>query len=190
MQTTTTTMVQTQEKPMNIVVIGLPGSGKGTQAARLAERYQLCHISSGDLLRQEMKRDTPRGREIKRHMDEGVLFPDELVESVFLDFVPDENYILDGYPRKLSQTGVFKNVNLVIYLTLDEGEAARRILGRRDGRADDNEDAIRVRVSEFVEETKPVVGFYEDCGLLHRVDASGTPDEVYDRVEKIVRSTY
>lgn len=188
MQTTTCTMTQVEEKHLNIVFMGMPGSGKGTQAAKLADKYSLVHISSGDLLRKEMEEDTPFGKEIRRHMEEGILFPDELVNSVLLGKVPSCDYILDGYPRKLSQVEVIKSVNLVLYLALSEKETVARVLNRNEDREDDTEDAIMVRIAAFKKKTQPVIDYYKERGILHEVDGSGTPGEVFERVQKVIQN--
>ncbi|KAI4291460.1 adenylate kinase [Pancytospora philotis] len=187
MQTTTCTMTEEQAKHLNIVIIGLPGSGKGTQSKMVADKYSLVHISSGDLLREQMEKDNALGKEIRRHMEEGILFPDELVNSVFVENVPASDYILDGYPRKLSQIDTFKNVNLVLYLTLSEDEAIERILNRNEGREDDNKDAVKVRLDAFVKKTQPVIERYREFGILHEIDASGSQEDVFDRICGVIQ---
>lgn len=180
-------MENKSNRNLNIVIIGLPGCGKGTQSEILASKYSLAHISSGDLLRDEQEKNTPLGRKIAKLMEEGVLFPDNIVNSVVLENVPPSNYILDGYPRKLSQVEVIKSVNAVIYLTLPEKVAIKRILDRHQGRVDDNEEAIKIRLEAFREETKPVIKYYSDKGLLVEIDASGTPEEVFERIETALK---
>lgn len=182
MNTTTATVTQVKRKSLNMVVIGLPGSGKGTQSKQLAEKYQLAHVSSGELLRSEMTKNTERAREIRVNMEKGTLFPDELVNSVLMDSVPSDNFILDGYPRKLSQTGVFGSVNIVFFIGLDGREAVRRILSRDEGRKDDTEEAVQKRLQAFEKETRPVVDHYRGLGLLHEVDGSGSREEVFERM--------
>ncbi|KAI5168559.1 adenylate kinase [Pancytospora epiphaga] len=189
MQTATCTMTETREQNLNIVIMGLPGCGKGTQSQMIADKYSLTHISSGDMLRAEMKKDTKTARDIKRHMEDGTLFSDELVNSVMVDNVPEKNFILDGYPRKISQVNTFPNINLVIFLTLNEDEAVRRIMGRNQGRKDDTEDAIKVRLATFREKTKPVIDYYVSSGMLREIDAGGSPDEVFKRVVDIIEKT-
>lgn len=187
---TTTTVTKTKERPLNIVIIGLPGCGKGTQSGMLAERYDLVHISSGDLLREQMQHDTPVGRRISEMMDKGTLLSDELVDAVFIENVPSQNYILDGYPRKLSQVDTFPSVNLVLYLVLPEDEAIRRILHRGESRVDDNEDTVRIRLNDFRAKTKPVIDFYAGSarGIFHEVSALGSPEEVFERIEAIIKN--
>lgn len=171
---------------MNLIIIGLPGCGKGTQSELISKEYSLTHISSGDLLREEQNKGTARGQKIARFMQEGVLFPDDIVNSILLDHVPEKNFILDGYPRKLSQVEVIKNIDKVIYLTLSEDEAIRRILDRNQGRLDDNEDAIRIRLHAFREKTQPVIDYYDKHKKLIEVDASGSPEEVFLNIKKIL----
>lgn len=183
----TTTVTETKRKPLNIVVIGLPGCGKGTQSKRIAEHYNLVHVSSGELLRRRMQSGTPTGCKISKAMEDGNLISDDLVDAVFAENVPSQNYILDGYPRKLSQVDTFPGINLVIYLELPEKEVTNRLLNREDSRADDNEDTIRVRLSDFKAKTKSVVDFYADRGILHNVDAMGTPEEVFERIRTVIK---
>lgn len=185
MQTTTTTTMQETAKSPNVIIIGLPGCGKGTQSSMISEKYGLTHVSTGKLLREEGEKDTRLGTRIREHISGGELLPDELVNAVLLENLPNSGYILDGYPRKLSQTSMFENnISLVLYMTLREAEAIKRILGRRDGREDDNEEAVRIRLEAFRKETKPVIDFYKEKGLLYEIDASGTPEEVFKRVEE------
>ena len=186
MQTITATMVETKEKPLNMVILGYPGCGKGTQSKLLAEVYNLKHISSGDLLRLEIEKNTGRAKKLKEYMESGTLFPDELVNEIVLECVPEENFILDGYPRKLSQTETIDNVNFALYIDLKEEEAIERILNRKDGRVDDNREVVRVRLQTFREKTQPVIDHYRSMGSLHEVDGSGTPEEVFRRVKECV----
>ncbi len=175
-----------ENKSFNIIVIGLPGCGKGTQSEKLAKKYNLKHLSSGDILREERKKNTPEGKKINDLIFEGKLLPDELVNSVFLKNIPERNYILDGYPRKLSQVEFIKDVNIVIYLHLNENEAIERILERKDGRKDDNKETVRIRLEAFRKETEPVINFYKEKGIFYEVDGNGTPEDVFERIVRIV----
>lgn len=170
----------------NIVFIGLPGCGKGTQAKRIAERFDLKHITTGQLLRSEAKKDTEMAKLIDKLSNTGELFPDELVNKVLLKNMPTDNYILDGYPRKLSQVDTIKDIDLVINIKISEEEAVRRVLNRKEGRNDDNPEAIKLRIQLFNEETKDVMEFYKNKGLLVDVDGEKSVDDVFADIEKII----
>ncbi len=179
-----TTCCTTQK--LNLVIIGLPGSGKGTQSTKIAERYNLKHVTSGDLLRQEAENGGKYAKRIEELMKTGKLFPDELVESILIDHVPKENFILDGYPRKLSQVETFKDIDLVVYIELPEDEVVNRIIHRNEGRADDTKEAIKTRLSVFHKETEPVINHYKTKNILEVVDGLGTEDQVFERITNVI----
>lgn len=179
-----TTCCTTQK--LNLIVIGLPGCGKGTQSARIAGHYNLKHVTSGGLLRQEVERGGKYASQIQELMKTGQLFPDDLVNSILLEHVPRENYVLDGYPRKLSQVDTFGDIDLVICIELPEEEAIRRILHRNQGRSDDSREAVRVRLRAFKKETEPVVDYYRSKGILETVDGQGTEEEVFGRIKEAI----
>lgn len=177
--------MQTSCQPrLNIIIIGAPGSGKGTQAKKIADHYGLTHITSGDLLRKESQRDTDESKEIKKLMSTGQLFPDSLVKKVLLAHVPKENFVLDGYPRKVSQVDTFSTIDAVIYLDLPEDVAIKRILKRKEGRVDDNEKTAKVRFSVFAKETKPVVEYYREKGILVVIDGNKSIDDVFSIIKE------
>ncbi|ELA42887.1 uncharacterized protein VICG_00202 [Vittaforma corneae ATCC 50505] len=179
-----TTCCTTQK--LNLIVIGLPGCGKGTQSAKIAKHYNLKHVTSGDLLRQEVERNSKYAKQIQELMKTGKLFPDDLVNSILLEHVPKENYILDGYPRKLSQVKTFEDIDLVIYIELPEQEAVRRILHRNQGRSDDSEEAVKVRLRAFDRETEPVIEYYKSRGILEVVDGQGSEEEIFGRIQELI----
>jgi len=180
-----TTVCCTTQK-LNLVLMGLPGSGKGTQGEKIAQHYGIKHMTSGDLLRTEVERNGKHAKTIQRLMETGELFPDDLVNKIFLDHVPEENFILDGYPRRLSQTETFQNIDLAIYIEVPEDEVVKRILKRNQGRADDTPEAIQTRLDAFKEETKPVLDYYRKRSLLVNIDGRGTPEEVFERVRQAI----
>src|SRR3954454_11609244 len=137
-----------------------PGGGKGTQGVRLARELGVRHVSSGDVLRQEVADDTEIGREVKAHMAAGRLAPDELVTRAIRPVIESlDGYILDGYPRTLSQAdGV--DFDAVVYLDVPDEEVKRRLLGR--GRADDTPDVINERLREYRADTEPLIDRYRD----------------------------
>ncbi len=177
---------------MNVLLIGPPGSGKGTQGERLAQRMGLKHIAAGDLLRAEVTAGSPLGREARSYMDRGELVPDQLIIGllmrVVIDAGLDGGYLLDGFPRSVAQAREARHLadqqgvgaDAVIYLDAPRDELVERILARAriEGRADDTPHVVRNRLEVFDEATAPLVDYYRDRGLLHVIDASAREDEV------------
>lgn len=177
---------------MNVLLIGPPGSGKGTQGERLAARLGLAHLASGDLLRAEVEAGTPLGTQASEIMKRGDLVPDALILELLLPKVFEaaaaNGYLLDGFPRSVAQAVEARKLaerhdaapDAVIYLDVPREELLRRILARADveGRADDNEDTVRNRLRVFDEATAPLVDHYRDRGLLHIIDANRPEDDV------------
>jgi adenylate kinase len=177
---------------MNVVLIGPPGSGKGTQGDVLATRLGIEHIAVGDLLRAEVAAGSAVGREAAVFMDAGELVPDEVILRLLMPRVfaaaASAGYLLDGFPRSVEQAESVRAEaaergaapDAVLYLDVPRAELMRRILGRaaREGRADDNERTVATRLQVFDEETKPLIGYYRERGLLQVVDADRPEPEV------------
>jgi adenylate kinase len=177
---------------MNVLLIGPPGSGKGTQGERLAARLGLEHLAAGDLLRAEVQTGTPLGGRIADIMERGDLVPDTVILSLLMPRVlaaADANgYLLDGFPRSVDQAVEARKLaeladaspHAVIYLDAPREELMRRILARAEieGRADDNPDTVANRLRVFDEATRPLVDYYRDRGLLHVINADQHEDEV------------
>jgi len=177
---------------MRIVLLGAPGSGKGTQAALLEKQLELPHISTGVLFRAAVKNATPLGQKIKAIMDSGDLVPDdltlELLEERMHQADAANGFILDGYPRNLSQAESLdilleklgQPVDEAIQIDVNPEEVAKRIAKRaqEEGRSDDTEEVVRNRLRVYEEQTAPVVGYYAEKGLLTRVLGTGSVDEV------------
>ena len=181
---------------MRIVLLGAPGSGKGTQAALLKEHFKIPHISTGVLLREAVARATPLGKRAKAIMDRGDLVPD----AVMLDLIeerlsaPDtaRGFILDGYPRNIAQAESLdavlerlgRPVQEAVLIEVDPDLVVQRIArrGEQESRSDDTEDVVRNRLRVYEEQTAPVAGYYADQGLLTRVLGEGTIEEVQDRI--------
>ncbi len=182
---------------MRLVFLGPPGAGKGTQAKRVAAAHALAHLSTGDMLRDAGANGTPVGLKAKDIMASGALVPDEIVDALVSDKLAalgsGGGYILDGYPRKLSQaqalSGVLAGLKTpllaVIYIHVEDEELVRRLAGRaaKEGRADDTEEAVRERLRVYQESTAPLVQHYGGQGLLRRIDGTGSIDEVYAAIE-------
>ena len=181
---------------MRIVLLGAPGSGKGTQAALLKEHFKIPHISTGVLLREAVARATPLGKRAKVIMDRGDLVPD----AVMLDLIeerlsaPDtaRGFILDGYPRNIAQAESLdavldrlgRPVEEAVLIEVDPDLVVQRIArrGAEESRSDDAGDVVRNRLRVYEEQTAPVAGYYADQGLLTRVLGEGAIEEVQDRI--------
>src|SRR4051794_28705520 len=177
---------------MNVLLIGPPGSGKGTQGDRLAARLGLEHLAAGDLLRAEVSQQTPLGRQVAGIMARGELVPDVVILSLLMPRIlaasEGNGYLLDGFPRSVEQAVEARKLaeladagpDAVIYLDAPRDELVRRILSRAEieGRADDNPETVTNRLRVFEEATRPLVDYYRDRGLLHIVNADQHEDEV------------
>jgi adenylate kinase len=177
---------------MNVLLIGPPGSGKGTQGERLAARLGIEHLAAGDLLRAEVENETSLGQRVADLMQRGELVPDPVILGLLMPRVlaaSDGNgYLLDGFPRSVEQAVEARKLadmadagpDAVIYLDAPRDELVRRILARAEieGRADDNPETVTNRLRVFDEATRPLIDYYRDRGLLHVVDADQHEDEV------------
>lgn len=174
---------------MRIVLVGPPGAGKGTQAARLSERLGAPHISTGDLFRDNMKNETDLGKEAQRYVDAGDLVPDEVTVKMVKDRLAQsdaqEGFLLDGFPRNAAQAQELESVlgelgqrlDAVLVFEVDDEELVQRLTAR--GRSDDTEETIRHRQEVYRSETEPLIEHYSDIAV--RVDAVGSVDEITDR---------
>jgi adenylate kinase len=177
---------------MRVVLLGAPGAGKGTQAARIAERFGLAHVATGDIFRANIEARTELGRAAQDYIDSGELVPDDVVIAMMLERLgePDaaEGFVLDGFPRSLSQARALDHrlaelgtpLDAAINLEVAEEELLRRLLAR--GRSDDTEATVRNRLRVFATTTKPLLEYYGQAGLLFSVSAMGSIDEVVDRI--------
>jgi adenylate kinase len=177
---------------VKVLLIGPPGSGKGTQGERLATRFGIEHIAAGDLLRAEVAAQTPLGRRAQGIMQRGELVPDDVILGLILPKVlaaSDANgYVLDGFPRSVDQAIEARKLaeqegaspDAVLYLDAPREELVRRIVGRaqQEGRLDDNRETVANRLRVFAEATEPLVDYYRDRGILHIIDAAQAEDDV------------
>jgi adenylate kinase len=185
---------------MRLVLLGAPGSGKGTQAARLKEHLQVPHISTGDLLRAEVKAGSPLGLQAKEVMARGELVSDAILLGMLEDrFSRDDTrggFILDGYPRNLAQASALGDLldrigqpmDRAVQLDVDSELLVDRIAGRAaaEGRADDSPESVRTRLKVYDSQTAPVIEFYRAHGQLTVVDGVGSLDEVFTRIVEAI----
>jgi adenylate kinase len=185
---------------MRLVLLGAPGSGKGTQAARLKDHLQVPHISTGDLLRAEVAAGSALGLQAKEIMARGDLVSDEILLGMLEDRLsrPDvtDGFILDGYPRNLAQADALgqllarigQPMDHAVQLQVDTDLLVERIAGRAkaEGRADDNPEAVRNRLNVYNEVTAPVIDYYRQRGTLKVVDGEGSMDDVFTRIVEAV----
>ena len=179
-----------------MLIMGPPGSGKGTQAERISERLGVVAISTGDIFRANVKGGTPLGVEARKYMDNGDFVPDsvtnEMVRNRLSQDDAKEGFLLDGYPRTVAQVDYLDGIlaageqklGVVLQLTADDEELVSRLLGRarETGRSDDNESVIRHRLDLYHQQTEAVVARYAGRGILTHVDGMGGIDDVTDSV--------
>ena len=187
----------------NIIIFGAPGAGKGTQSEKMIEKYGLGHISTGDVLRDQIKKGTELGVTAKKYIDDGKLIPDNLMvdilASVYDSYGKDHNgVIFDGFPRTIKQAEALKamldkrghKVAAMIELSVPEEELVKRLVnrGKISGRSDDNEETIQKRLKVYHEQTAPHIDWYDKEGIHHHVEGLGTVDEIFSRICKIIDS--
>ena len=186
---------------INLILFGPPGSGKGTQAQKLIDKYGLIHISTGDLFRHEMGHDTPLGRQAKAYISKGELVPDSVTIGMLRNKVeahPDaQGFIFDGFPRTIAQAKALDDllaekgtsVMALVALQVDDGEIIQRIKlrGATSGRSDDSdENIIRNRIAVYKNETSPVFDFYAAKGRSHSINGIGSVSEIFDRLSSAI----
>ena len=178
---------------LNIVIFGAPGSGKGTQSERIVEKYGINHISTGDVLRAEIKNGTELGKTAKGYIDQGQLIPDELMidilASVFDSFKDSKGVIFDGFPRTIAQAEALKkmlaergqDVSIMVDLDVPEEELMVRLIkrGTDSGRADDNEETIKKRLHVYHSQTAPLIDWYKNEKKYQHINGLGTMEGIF-----------
>ncbi len=181
----------------NIVIFGAPGAGKGTQSDKMIEKYGFGHISTGDVLRNEIKNGTALGKTAKGYIDNGQLIPDELMVDilahVYDSFGSDhKGVIFDGFPRTTPQAEALKKmlqerghkIAAMIELSVPKEELMARLInrGKESGRSDDNEETIKKRLNVYHTQTAPLIDWYKKEGVHHHVEGLGTVDDIFARI--------
>ena len=181
---------------LNIVIFGAPGSGKGTQSERIVEKYGINHISTGDVLRAEIKNGTELGKTAKGYIDQGQLIPDELMidilGSVFDSFKDSKGVIFDGFPRTIAQAEAVKkmlaergqDVSVMVDLDVPEEELMVRLIkrGKDSGRADDNEETIKKRLHVYHSQTAPLIDWYKNEKKYQHINGLGTMEGIFAEI--------
>lgn len=185
----------------NIVIFGAPGSGKGTQSDLMIEHYGLGHISTGDVLRNEIKNGTELGKTAQGFIDNGQLIPDDLMVSILAKKYDEfgrghKGVIFDGFPRTIPQAEALKKmldergdkVAAMIELDVPEDELMTRLIkrGQESGRADDNEETIKKRLVVYHSQTQPLIEWYKKEGLHHHINGSGTLERIFGDIQNVI----
>ena len=185
---------------LNIVIFGAPGSGKGTQSERIVAKYGINHISTGDVLRAEIKNNTELGKIAKGYIDQGQLIPDELIIDILaktLDsFEDSKGVIFDGFPRTIPQAEALKKVlaergqgvSIMLDLDVPEDELMTRLIkrGQESGRADDNEETIKKRLVVYHSQTAPLIDWYKAEGQYCHINGLGTMEGIFEEICKAI----
>lgn len=186
---------------MNLLFMGPPGAGKGTQAALVCQKYKIPQVSTGDILREAVKKSTPLGRKAKEIMERGELVPDNIVIEIVRERLeyPDaqKGYILDGFPRTLAQADALKKMlsaqrqklDLALALQVVQENLIQRILGRakEQGRLDDSYEVIRARIQTYRKKTQALLDYYRKEGILKEIDGQGDIKEISQNIDQVLK---
>ncbi len=186
---------------MNIILFGPPGAGKGTQAKNLVNKLDSFQISTGDILRDEIKKDSDIGRKIINYMNDGKFVDDEIVNKIIKSIIYDPNknnkLIFDGYPRTIEQAknldlwlkGTNQKINYIFFLNVNKETIIKRIEKRKilEKRSDDDLDTILKRYDKYMDSTKPVLDYYSDKSNFREIDGSLEIDEITSKISSILR---
>lgn len=185
---------------LNIIIFGPPGSGKGTQSAKIVEKYNLIHLSTGDLMREEIANDTALGREVKKYIDKGMLVPDEIIMRELYEkashHLDAQGLIFDGFPRTIVQAEMLDQmlekhgmpIDVVLSVDVSEEELFKRLMGRAEdsGRSDDKTDIIWRRIEIYKEQTLPLIDFYKKQGKIVSINGMSPVEEVFGKITTAV----
>ncbi len=181
---------------MRLLFIGPPGAGKGTQAMIISKHCSIPQISTGDMLRRAVKKGSDLGKKAERYMNAGLLVPDELVVDIVRERIGEQDacngFILDGFPRNMEQVDMLNRIladleqqlDIAFNLDVPRQELVNRLLTRAkdEGRLDDNEEIIKVRLAAYEKETHPLLDYYRNAGILYSIDGTGSMEEVSGRL--------
>ena len=187
---------------LNIVIFGAPGSGKGTQSDLIKTNYNLAHISTGDVLRQEIKNETELGNIAKGYIEKGQLVPDDLIcdmlDNVLETLKDSKGVIFDGFPRTIPQAEALEkilnkrgmDVSVLLDLQVEDEELIKRLLerGKISGRSDDNEETIQSRLKVYHSQTAPLAEHYRGKGKHSPIKGTGTIEEIFARIDKAIKA--
>ncbi len=187
---------------LNIVIFGAPGSGKGTQSERIVEKYQLNHISTGEVLREEIAKESELGKIAQAYINKGQLIPDELMinilASVMDSFQDSKGVVFDGFPRTIPQAGALEkmlqergqHIHVMLDLDVPEEELVSRLIkrGQISGRADDNEETIRKRLDVYYNQTAPLKDFYKEKGTYAHINGLGEMETIFNQIATAVEN--
>ncbi|XP_004307819.1 PREDICTED: adenylate kinase-like [Fragaria vesca subsp. vesca] len=187
------TVTPSKAAPFITFVLGGPGSGKGTQCAKIVEAFGFTHVSAGDLLRREIASNSAYGSVILATIREGKIVPSQVtVQLILKEMEASDNckFLIDGFPRSEENRKAFEHVigaepDVVLFFDCPEQEMVKRVLNRNQGRIDDNIETIKKRLEVFDELNWPIVNYYTQRGKLHRINAVGTVDEIFEKVRPI-----
>lgn len=185
---------------LNIIIFGAPGSGKGTQSQKLIDKYHLTHISTGDILRNEIEHHTKLGELANNFMSHGQLVPDDIVINIlnelFVHNPENVGYIFDGFPRTMKQGEAMDElllekdaiINVVLSLEVDEDHLTERLIkrGQESGRNDDTPETIKARLQIYHQQTAQLKDYYAKQGKLVKINGMGTVDDIFARIEKVI----
>jgi adenylate kinase len=183
---------------MNIILFGPPGAGKGTQAKNMSDHFGIPQLSTGNIFRENIKKETPLGNKVKSILDDGRLVPDETVVDLVTDELEKNDYkngvILDGFPRTVNQAEALdvylsekrQTINYFITLDVPEEELVERILSRGEGRSDDTAEKVKTRLKVYRDETEPVLNYYKEKDAVKEINGVGSIEEIFNRIKNAV----